>query len=419
MNIPVDLAFELIGTMICILAQAFFAGSEIALVGSDRLVLKNLADSGDTSATRVLKLLERPTLLVGTCLMGTATFAVSGVTLYTQFLSRWDLPEIVVILTYAPVSIIVAELIPKSIFHQYATRLAPHVGRIIGGMMVVLQPVLWVMEGATRLVMRLLGVKDAHVHAVRREDIQLLLDDATIHASEKEMIQRVFEFSDTMVSDVMVPLIEVAAVSDMASCEEAAQLMAEAGHSRIPVYRKRIDRIVGMISHHDVIFADPTALVTTVMRPIQFAPETQRLDLLFKEMRRRRTRLAVAVNEYGGAVGIVSVEDILEEIVGEIDDEFSRRIPLVRRVAEREWVAAGRIEGERLLAATGFTIPEGDYETLAGFLLDRFGHIPMPGERLLLGSWVLTVAKATDRAILEVSLQDTAPRSPRTSLPSV
>jgi CBS domain containing-hemolysin-like protein len=143
------------------------------------------------------------------------------------------------------------------------------------------------------------------------------------------------------------------------------------------------------------------------MRPVVFVPETQRIEVLFKDMRRRRTRLAVAVNEYGGAVGLVSMEDILEEIVGDIDDEFSRRSSGIRKVGEREWIAAGRVEGERLKESVGFEFPDGDYETLAGFLLDRFGHIPATGEKLNWGHHLFTVSKATDRAIVEVTIQDT------------
>ena len=408
-----EILMEALLVIACMALQAFFSGSEIALVGSDRLILKHKADNGDISAKRVLRLLERPTLLVGTCLIGTSVFAVSALTLFAHMLSRWSVPELVIVAIYTPISIVMAELIPKSIFHQYATTLAPIIGIIIGALVTVLRPVLWLMEGATQGVMWMLGVKDAQVHTVRREDIQLLLDDATIHAAEKEMIQRVFDFSDTLVAGIMVPLIEVVALPDTATCEEAAQAMSEAGHSRLPIYRKRVDRIVGVVAHQDVLFAESASPVTTVLKPVMFAPETQRVEVLFRELRKKKARIAVVVDEYGGAIGMVSVEDILEEIVGEIDDEFTRRTPLVRRVGEREWLAAGRIELTRLETSTGFNIPEGDYETLAGFLLDRFGHIPAQGERLTWGNWAFTVSKANERAILEVNLQDMNPKMGR------
>jgi CBS domain containing-hemolysin-like protein len=166
--------------------------------------------------------------------------------------------------------------------------------------------------------------------------------------------------------------------------------------------------------HSDLLFApDDSQPVSTVMHEMLFVPETKRVDELFLDLRRRRARLAVAVDEYGGAVGLISIEDILEEIVGDIEDEFDRRRPLVRKIGEREWIASGRVEGEDLLTTTGFDMPEGEYETLAGFLLSQLGHVPAVGERLTWGPYVFTVALANERAILEVAIKCTVPRSAR------
>ncbi|MFZ5478484.1 MAG: hemolysin family protein [Myxococcota bacterium] len=393
----------------CIGLQGLFSGSEIAIVGSDRLVLRARAEGGDKAAERVLKLLERPARLVGTCLIGTNLATITGATVVANALARLgDVPELLVVAVYTPLTIVFAEMVPKSIFQQYANTLAPVVARPLSALATGLAPAIWAIEGATKLFMRLIGAKDAQVHAVRREDIQLLLDNATtgdIRAEEKEMILRVFHFSETLVADAMVPLIEVVGVAENATCAEARQAMIEHGFSRLPVFRKRIDRIVGIVMHYDLLFApDPSAQVSSVMHEVMFVPETKRVEELFLDLRRKRQRLAVVVDEYGGAVGLISIEDILEEIVGEIEDEFDRRRPLVRRVGEREWLASGRVEGEDLKAITGFDMPEGDYETLAGFLLAQLGHVPAVGEKLTWGPFVFTVALANERAILEVNV---------------
>jgi CBS domain containing-hemolysin-like protein len=192
--------------------------------------------------------------------------------------------------------------------------------------------------------------------------------------------------------------------------------MVDQGFSRLPVYRKRVDRIVGMVMHSDLLFApDDARPVGSVMHEVRFVPETKRVDELFLDLRRKRQRIAIAVDEYGGAVGLISIEDILEEIVGDIEDEYDRQRPLVRKVGERQWVASGRVEAEVLLETTGFEMPDGDYETLAGFLLSRFGHVPAVGERLAWGAFVFTVSLANERAILEVDVQSTAPRAARES----
>lgn len=394
----------------CILVQGFFSGSEIAIVGSDRLLLRARAQDGDRGAARVLALLEHPTRLVGTCLVGTNLATIVGATLAASvFAPTGRFAELAVVLVYTPLSIVFAELVPKSVYHQYANVLAPVVAVPLGWVGTAIRPVLWAIETATRTLMRAVGVSDAQVNTVRREDIRLLLDNAEtphLRADEREMILRVFHFSETRVRDAMVPLVEMVAVPDTATCEEAAAVMVEQGWSRLPVYRRRVDRVVGMVTHHDLLFAAaPDAPVATVMHPIPFVPESKRVDELFVELRRRRQRLAVAVDEFGGAAGLISIEDILEELVGDIEDEHDRERPLVRRVGERDWVASGRVEAEALAHHTGFDLPDGDYTTLAGFLLERLGHVPVTGERVAAGGYVFVVSLANERAILEVAIQ--------------
>jgi CBS domain containing-hemolysin-like protein len=207
----------------------------------------------------------------------------------------------------------------------------------------------------------------------------------------------------------MVPLIDVVSVAESATVSEATAIAAEHGFSRLPVYRRRVDRMVGVVTHSDLLFApDPNAPVGAVMHEVVFAPETKRVDQLFLELRRRRQRLAIAVDEYGGGVGVISIEDILEELVGDIEDEFDRRRPVIRRSGEREWVASARLESEALQAATGFELPEGDYETVAGFVLARLGHVPAVGERVTHAGWTFEVSKANERAVLELIVRGPA-----------
>jgi CBS domain containing-hemolysin-like protein len=404
-------AVEIALIALCILVQSLLSGSEYAIVGADRLVLKARADNGDKGAARVLQLLADPTAVISTCIAGINFATVAGATLVAHLLSRWNLgEELVVVATYTPLTVIFGELIPKSLFYQYATVIAPFVARPLSALATLLRPALWVIEALTKGVLRLFGVRGQaqEGHQVRREDIQLLLDSSQtgdIRADEKEMILRVFNFSETMVADAMVPLIEVIAIPEAATCDEAAAVLVEHGFSRLPVYRKRIDRIVGVVMHNDVLFApEGAATVGSVMHDIMFVPETKRVDELFLDMRRRRQRVAVAVDEYGGAVGLISIEDILEEIVGNIEDEYDTERPLVRRVGEREWVASARVEAEELERETGFVMPEGDYETVAGFLLAELGHVPAVGEKLVQDGYVLTVTHANERAILEVDV---------------
>ena len=200
-----------------------------------------------------------------------------------------------------------------------------------------------------------------------------------------------------------VPLIRVSAVPSTATCAEAVEAMIQSGHSRLPVYKDRVDDISGVILHQDLIGQDDWQVpVADIARPALFVPETKRVDQLLLDMRRARQRMAVAVDEYGGAVGLITVEDLLEEIVGEIEDESDRETARVRRISDREWIALGRAEREHLEEECDLELPDGDFETVAGFILSTLGRIPRLGESVTVGKHSLTVSKVTDRAVLEV-----------------
>jgi CBS domain containing-hemolysin-like protein len=396
--------------LLCIVVQAFFAGSEMAVVSADRLALQARADEGHRGAIRALRLLERPTRFVGVCLLGANLATITGASLLTHLLHTLGHDnELLAVAIYTPLTVVLAEVVPKSVFLQHADALAPVLAAPLALVMKLGAPVLWFGEKLEHGILAMLGKRAHDPNAMNREDIRLLLDSEAagdIQAEEKEMIRRVFSFSETRVEDAMVPLIEVQAVPADATVDEASAIMVEQGWSRMPVYRERIDDIVGVVSHHDLLFAaDGAAQVLTVAHDVTFVPETTRVEDVFRRLTAKRQRLAVVVDEYGGAVGILSIEDIVEEIVGEIDDEFDGRRPLVRRTSEREWVASGRAEAEQLLDATGFRMPEGAYETVAGFLLAQMGHVPAVGEKLAWDGWVFTVTSANERAILEVTLQ--------------
>lgn len=391
----------------CVLLQGFFSGSEIALVSADRLKLRGDAGQGSSGAKAALSLLDRPAWLLGTCLVGTNLCLITAGTLGATMVSQHlGLSEVFAALFAAPLTLTLGEMVPKALYQHHADRLAPLAAIPLRALARVLAPLLWVIERFSRL---LGGSEESETAPVSREEIRLLLDharDEAIKPEDKEMIRRVFAFTEAVVRDVMVPLIEVVGVPHTATCAEAARRMMDSGHSRVPVFQERVDRIVGLVLHQDLLdVKDWTAPVSTLARPPLFVPETKPVDQLFAEMRRSRQRLAVAVDEYGGAVGIVTAEDLLEEIVGDIEDESDRASALVRRAGDREWVASGRAEREHLEQACGLSLPDGDYETVAGYVLDVLGRVPRVGERVTHDGFVLTVNKASDRAIVEVAIR--------------
>lgn len=402
-----SVAFTLTLIAACVVLQGFFSGSEIALVSADRLKLQGDAREGGRGAMLALRMLEKPAWTLGTCLVGTNLCLIASSTLAAGLVTReLDLPAAMAAVFVIPFTLTLGEMVPKALYQHHADRLVHLVVfplRVVG---LVFAPVLFFIDLASRLVG---GSMDDEDRPITRQELRLMLDGPGadgISADDRQLIKRVFAFTEATVEDAMVPLIQVVAVAETATVAEAARRMAESGHSRLPVYAHRIDGIDRVILHQDLLTATNWgAPVSSVTRGAHFVPETKRVDELLLEMRRRRHRMVIAVDEYGGAVGLITVEDLLEEIVGEIEDESDKDSPLVRRTGEDEWVASGRAEREHLQAACGLLLPDGDFETVAGFLLARLGRVPTSGESVRAEGFLIVVSKASQRAVSEVTLR--------------
>lgn len=389
-----------------IVASGFFSGSEIALVSADRMKLRADADRGRRGSIIALNMLREPTRMLGTCLVGTNLAAISLATLGTQIvLQHTSVHPSLAFLLVVPFTLTLGEMVPKAVYQHHADSLVPYIVFPLRLLSLILTPALWVFDNVARLV----GGAGEGERPVTRADIQVLLDatnDPNLTAADKAMIRRVFSFTEAVVEDAMVPLIHVVAVPENLTVAEAADRMIKSGHSRLPLYKERIDDITGVVLHQDLMNEENWERpVSEIARPPLFVPESKRVDHLLLDLRRARLRMAVAVDEYGGSVGIITVEDLLEEIVGDIEDEMDRETPRVRRVGEREWIAVGHAEREHLEEKVQLQLPDGDFETVAGFILTRTGRIPKVGEQVESQGHLLTVNKANDRAIQEVHIR--------------
>jgi CBS domain containing-hemolysin-like protein len=250
---------------------------------------------------------------------------------------------------------------------------------------------------------------------VSREELKLLLqlepEEADVTSSEAEMIDKIFELGDTAVREIMVPLVDVAALPETARPEEAVRLIQERGFSRIPVYTDRVINIVGVVTAMDLLSRGADAPdLKTLMRPATYVPETKRIDDLLREMQKARVQMAVVIDEYGGAVGIVTVEDIVEQVVGEIQDEHDRTGATVERLPDGSYRVAGRERVQDLNDALDWNLPTGDYETVAGLVLATMHRIPFVGEEFQIGRYTFTVLEADQRRIVTVRI--TPPPNP-------
>lgn len=389
---------------LCVLSQGFFSGSEMAIVSANRSKLEAKRDMGNRGAALALELLSQEERLLATCLVGTNMSVVTGTTLATLLVLQAGVTSsAVATFAFVPFALILGEALPKTVYGHHANRMAPVLAYPLRAIQRVMAPILFLVSGWSALLKYVLADPE---RGIRRADIVSLLDDKAegdIDLEDRQLIRRVFELTETAVEDCMTPLVDVHALPDTATVADATEMVLSRGRSRIPIYSNRVDNIVGIVSHRSLLFAaHDGVLLADLVTSAPFVPETKRADELLKKMRHADEHLAIVVDEYGGSVGIVTVEDMVEEILGEIRDERDRNEPLARRLGPREWRVPARVEVDELAQILGVALPEGDYETVAGLLLAALGRIPEAGEVVVLRSVSFHIEEATERAILTV-----------------
>jgi len=413
----------LIVSGICLLTEMFFAMTELSVISCDRMKLRKDLDEGSRSARLLEFFLSTKQRLLATTLVGTQISVVVSTVVMTYALHNHAATahraELYLLLGLTPVTVVFGEIVPKALGQQHADWVARRVVFPLWGASLLLLPVVWPLSRFTSFLMRTLRVPERKL--VTREELELLLKgpasaarSGEITEGERKMISRIFEFTDTTVADVMVPLSDVTALSEDADADEAAKEIDDKQYTRYPVFRERIDRVVGTVHAFDVLKAGRKEVkVGAIARAPIYVPRSQAAVDLLVELQRARQGLAIVVDEYGGAVGIATIEDILEEIVGPIEDEHDVAPPAIRKEAEGVWRVNARTSVGEVNRLLRLDLPEGeDYESLAGLVLDRLKHIPREGESLRFGQVLVKVTKASERAVEEVQLRVGRRRSP-------
>jgi CBS domain containing-hemolysin-like protein len=409
---PSTLGFLLV---LCVLAQAFFAGAEVALSACDRNQLRKRALGGDLRAQRAERMLAVPqvtlaTTLVGSHLAGLMAVLLVGVELWASRITPLWAPLIVV-----PPLLVLGHLVPKAIGQAHADGLVDALAAPLRLASFVLRPAVVVVGGYAGLLTRLTRTEGKNAFVTRDELAMLIESDPEtdkpgITADEREMIANVFELSEYKVGELMVPLSEVTALPEDAAIAEAALEVADKQHSRMPIYRSRVDDIVGIVHVFDLLQAASRGksegkTVASLAHPPIYIPQTMKASDLLVQLQTEQQHLAIVVDEYGGAVGICTIEDLLEIIVGDIDDEYDTEPPAIRAERPGVWRVEARTSVARINAELDVALPENeDYETVAGLLIEKLRHIPSKAEALTLPHVIIEVVEATDRAIESVRI---------------
>ncbi len=397
---------------LCLFFQALYEGSEMVLVSADRHRLKERALRGERGPKLALSMLSRPDRVLATTLTTTNIFIVLGSILVTShFLPAFgEYAEWISVGLFTPLVILLGQVVPKSFARQRADRLVSSAARIVRFAQVLLYPLVTAGSFVARAIaMPFGGVPPLRV-LVTREELVLMLrmthgGGSDVEAHERVMVRRVFHFGETRVFDVYRPLPQVAALPEIASCRDAALASARSGYSRYPVYRDRVDQVVGYLHVLDIAGSPPEASILPFLRKPLFVPELMPIDELLRAFRDAKTSFAIVVDEFGGVSGIVTAEDVVEEVVGEIEDEYDRLMEYYTKVSDDEYIVPGRMEIGRFAEESGIRLAEGEYTTVGGFLTSLAGRIPAAGESFDVPGASLRAERVSERAVLEVRVR--------------
>ena len=420
---------ELAVIAILILLNAVFVAAEIALVTVRRSRVEQLVEEGHRSARRLERLIARPgrflaVTQLGITFIGFLASAFAAVSLkvtlqdalvrFTPLAPYAEVVSLVVITALlALVTIVFGELVPKALALARAERFALALSGPFELLEKLLGPIVRVLEAITNAIARPLGGEQTDRYQISMEELKILVErggqQGVLEAEEEQMISAVIELGEGRVHEVMVPRIDVTAIPVDASMSEAVDTILREGHSRIPVYEESIDNIVGILYAKDLLpylkdNAEPPELRRLLRTPL-FVPESMSVDDLLHELQRRKVHIAIVLDEYGGTAGIVTIEDLLEEIVGEIQDEYDVEEPMVETVSENEVRFDGRANIDDFVEAMGVDLADEDreeYDTVGGLVYHRIGGVPRVGDSLDVDSVTLTVESTDGRRVGKV-----------------
>jgi putative hemolysin len=394
----VILFLELLAVAALILLNGYFVAAEYALVTARRTRMQALAEQGNRRARAVLKIVADPPRFIAAMQLGVTGTSLAIGALGEQALARVFDPIFASVIAFALafliitfLHVVVGELVPKGVALGYSERTALAVSSPVRGFFVVFKPLIWVLQRSSSAILRALGLTPpgGEMEVYSEAELKMLLsrsrEEGEIEEQEQEMLYKVFDFADKEVSAVMVPRPEVVALSIDLPPEEALAAVIESPYTRYPVYRDSIDQVVGILHVRDLFSALndrglEAVRLDQILRPAHIVPETKDLAALLGEFRRTNQHMAIVVDEYGELEGIVTLEDLLEEIVGEIEDEFDLPDESIERLEDGRVRIHGTFPVDDFNEQFGRALPVEDYHTIGGFVFGLLGRQPEPGD---------------------------------------
>ena len=423
---------QLIVLVILIFLNAFFAATEMAFVTLNDAKIDKQAKEGNKKAISIQKMLKNPskflaTIQIGITLAGFLSSALASDAFaseiafylhqtipYLTYETWTAISMIIVTIILSYFSLVFGELVPKRIAMKNYEKLAFASIGIIRTISIVTAPFVKFLTFSTNIVSKLFGVGDTDEQTVTEEEIRMMVDvgqeKGNINIEEKKMINNVFEFNDRIASEIMVHRTNMVAVDiNMTISEVVEKMAADKRYSRIPVYDENIDDIKGIVYLKDILISNKNwnTKIKSLVKEAYFVPETKLINELFEELRKNKKQIAIVIDEHGGTAGLVTMEDILEEIVGEIYDEYDKVEKKYEKIDEKTYVFEGEVPIYEVEKIIGIDIPEGDYDTLSGYLLENLERIPNDKEKPIFKTEkaIFKVEKCKENKILKVKIK--------------
>lgn len=414
--------------LVTIILSSFFSGSEIAYVTANRLKLELKVRQNGPTSSFVQYFIKNPEAFLSTTLIGNNIVNVLYATFMTLFLTVpiinlydvWmgatpsELTVMVIQTTIASIVILIfGEILPKALFRVHADSMFPLMAPVLRFVGLLLKPLVWVADTISRRIVRLLNIETGQVEQLfRRQDIELLLHEiaedgghSDIDKEETEILTNVLKLSGMRVKESMITRTEIQAVERDAGIPEVLKKFVSTGFSKLPVYDESIDNIIGLVYAYD-LFDRPSTLAE-IIRPIKLVPSSRKSKDLLAEFRKSKDNMAVVIDEYGGTAGLITIEDLLEEVVGDIQDEYDTDDVLIKKMNEHTWIIGGMAyldDIEDRYQELKFDRHSDDYETLTGHITFNLGRIPKVNEEILIDQYKFVITKATPTRIDTVKL---------------
>jgi putative hemolysin len=413
---------ELVFLCVLLMLSAFFSLSETAITSVSNIRIKNLFDRKVRGSKALHKLRENPSRLLGSVLIGNNIVNISASSLITSMIifhmERVGLANVGYSVGIATglmtfLILVFGEITPKTIAIKNADRIALVTAPYIDGFATVIQPLINLLTAISSPIIKMFGARvPAKGAFLSREEIQMLLavseKEGEIEQEEREMISSIFEFGSTVAREVMTPRPDIIGVEVNEPVQKIISVMVETGHSRIPVYEGTVDNILGVIYAKELLKlvgdGGNTPTLKDFLRPLLFIPESKKVNELLHQMQAARTHVAIIVDEYGTTVGLVTIEDMLEEIVGEIHDEFEKPERDILKIDKNVWEVDAKVSISSLNKRLEVDIPEGEYDTISGFVFSLLGKVPVVGDVVTWQDLSISVERIHKRRITRVKI---------------